>query len=222
MITPTTTASPPAPPTPHRMTFEEYLAFTPESGLAEWIDGEVIVQMTATLEHQQLVQFLSSLLGLFAQIFKLGRVHTAPYAMRAKPEGPGREPDVMFVAAENLRRLGSKYLDGPADLAIEIVSDDSVARDRADKFYEYEEAGVREYWIIDPRPGKQRADFYVRDDKGRYRPVPIDDRGVYASTVLPNFWLQVDWLWATEPNPLTALAEIVGADKLIEALQGKN
>ena len=80
---------------------------------------------------------------------------------------------------------------------------------------------MREYWIIDPRPGKQRADFYVLDDKNHYRPVPIDANGVYTSTVLPNFWLQVEWLCADEPNPLTALAEIIGPDKLTAALQGK-
>ncbi len=35
-------------------------------------------------------------------------------------------------------------------------------------------AGVREYWILDPRPGYERADFYVLDEQGRYRPVPVD------------------------------------------------
>ena len=53
------------------------------------------------------------------------------------------------------------FLDGPADLVIEVISDDSVTRDRVEKFDEYLEAGVREYWVIDPRPGQQRALFYV-------------------------------------------------------------
>ncbi len=45
---------------------------------------------------------------------------------------------------------------GMADLVIEVVSDDSVARDRADKFYEYQTAGIQEYWIIDPHPIRKR------------------------------------------------------------------
>ena len=56
------------------------------------------------------------------------------------------------------------------------------------------------------------------DNRGVYQPVPVAD-GIYHSTVLPNFWLKVDWLWAEEPNPLAALAEVVGAEQLIKAVQ---
>jgi hypothetical protein len=102
-----------------------------------------------------------------------------------------------------------------------VISDDSVARDRADKFYEYQAAGVREYWILDSRPGRERADFYVLDEKGRYRPVPPDPDNRYYSTVLPGFWLHVDWVTATEPPAvLTALAQVVGPQKLLEAIEG--
>jgi hypothetical protein len=101
-----------------------------------------------------------------------------------------------------------------------VICDDSVARDRADKFYEYQEAGVREYWILDSRPGRERADFYVLDERGRYRPVPVDPDGRYHSTLLPGFWLQVDWITSAEPpTVLTALAQIVGRQKLMEAIE---
>jgi Uma2 family endonuclease len=103
---------------------------------------------------------------------------------------------------------------------VEVISDDSVARDRADKFYEYQEAGVREYWMLDSRPGRERADFYVLDEKGRYRPVRADSDGGYHSTVLPDFWLHMDWIISAEPPAvLTALAQIVGRQKLLEAIE---
>jgi hypothetical protein len=103
---------------------------------------------------------------------------------------------------------------------VEVISDDSVACDRADKFYEYQAAGVREYWILDPRPGRERTDFYVLDDRARYRPIPPDSDGHYHSTVLPGFWLQVDWVTSTEPpDVLAALAQIVGRQKLVEAIE---
>jgi Uma2 family endonuclease len=140
--------------------------------------------------------------------------------MRATPDGPAREPDLIFVAREHLDRLSQERLSGPADLVVEVISDDSVARDRADKFYEYQEAGVREYWILDSRPGRERTDFYVLDDRGRYRPVPPASDGRYHSTVLPGFWLQVDWVTSVEPPAvLTALAQIVGPQKLVEAIE---
>jgi Uma2 family endonuclease len=206
--------------TPLRMTYEEFLAWSDEDVHAEWVDGEVIVFMPPMDRHQDIVGFIHVLLRLFVDFFQLGKVRTAPFEMKVSPDSPAREPDLLFVARENLERLTEKRLVGPADLILEMISDDSVERDRVTKFCEYQEAGVREYWIIDPRPGKERADFFVLDDQGRYRPVLIGDDGIYRSTVIPGFWLRVDWLWAEElPDPQRTFAEIVGPSRLMEALR---
>jgi Uma2 family endonuclease len=202
-----------------RMSYEEFLAWADEDVHAEWVDGEVIVQMPPKEPHQRVVAFLVQLMGLFIQLFNLGRLLPAPFEMRAIPDGPAREPDLIFIAREHLDRLSPERLSGPADLVVEVISDDSVARDRADKFYEYQAAGVREYWILDSRPGRERADFYVLDNNARYRPVPQDADNRYHSTVLPGFWLQVDWVTSVEPPAvLTALAQIVGPQRLVEAI----
>lgn len=203
-----------------RMSYEEFLAWADEDVHAEWVDGEVIVFMPPKTVHQDVVTFLVALLRFFVQFFQLGQALTAPYEMKVDPDSPAREPDILFIARENLARLSEDRLEGPADLIVEVVSDDSVSRDRSDKFYEYQEAGVREYWVIDPRPGKERADFWVLDEQGRYRPVPVDEDGVYRSTVIPGFWLRVDWLWAEEmPDPLLTFAEIVGPSRVMDALR---
>ena len=205
---------------PLRMSYEEFLAWADEDVHAEWVNGEVIVQMPPKEPHQRVVAFLIQLMGLFIQLFQLGRLLPAPFEMRAIPDGSAREPDLIFVAREHLDRLSPERLSGPADLVVEVISDDSVARDRADKFYEYQAAGVREYWILDSRPGRERADFYVLDEKGRYRPVPPESDGRYHSTILPGFWLHVDWVAAAEPPAvLTALARVVGPQKLVEAIE---
>jgi Uma2 family endonuclease len=77
----------------------------------------------------------------------------------------GREPDLLFVAQTNLERLKETYLDGPADLVVEIVSPEGVGRDRGVKFYEYAQGGVPEYWLIDPQT--EWAEFY-RLEEGHY------------------------------------------------------
>jgi Uma2 family endonuclease len=201
------------------MSYEEFLAWADEDVHAEWVNGEVIIQMPPKEPHQRVVAFLMSLMTLFIQLYNLGRLLPAPFEMRVFPDGAAREPDLLFIAREHLGRLSPERLSGPADLVVEVISDDSVARDRADKFYEYQEAGIREYWILDSRPGRERADFYVLGDKGRYRPVPPEADGRYHSTVLPGFWLEVDWVTAAEPPAvLTALAQIVGPQKLLEAI----
>jgi hypothetical protein len=85
-----------------------------------------------------------------------------------------------------------------------------VTEDRVHKFTEYEQADVREYWLIDPRPHQQQVDFYVLGEDQSYHPAPIDDDGIYHSTVIPNFWFNIEWLWQEElPNPQLALAEIM-------------
>lgn len=201
-----------------RMSYDEWLDWDYEGGLTEWIDGEVHIYMPATRTHQRLVEFLDRVLGLFVELMGLGIVKLAPYSMRAIPDGNGREPDVMFVATEHLDRLREKELVGPADLVVEIISDDSVERDRDKKFTEYEQGGVREYWIFDPRPKRLRADFYVLNEMGRFQPVPVGTDGIYHATVLQNFWLKVEWLWDEKVIPLRVLAQIVGKETVLANL----
>ncbi|MBM3226962.1 MAG: Uma2 family endonuclease [Candidatus Tectomicrobia bacterium] len=201
------------------MTYEEYLAWADEDGHTEWVNGAVIIHMPPKHAHQVTVAFLLHLLRQFIELFQLGQLLPAPFEMRAVAGGPAREPDLLFVAQAHLSRLSEARLSGPADLVVEVVSDDSVARDRADKFDEYQAAGIPEYWIIDSRPGHTRVDFYVLDPTGRYRPVPVDSDGRYRSTMLPGLWVQAEWLMAAEPPAvLQALAQIVGPHKLLEAI----
>jgi Uma2 family endonuclease len=178
---------------------------------AEWVDGAVIVFMPAREYHQNALGFLHFLLLLFARLFGVGRVLVAPFEMKLRHGRSYREPDILFIAQENLERLSEERLDGPADLVVEIVSDDSVRRDREDKFKEYEAAGIREYWIVDPRPDKQRADFFWLNENGRYELFATEEDERVESRLLAGFWLRPDWLWqAGELDPLTAFAEMAG------------
>jgi Uma2 family endonuclease len=182
------------------MTYQEFLNWEPEGGLTEWIDGEGVQYMAASEIHQNLIGFLLALLRFFVDANKLGKVYTGPYTMRAKPDGNAREPDIFVVLRDNPGRLAEKALEGAADIVIEVVSDDSVYRDRVEKFDEYEAAGVREYWLIDPRPNRKRADFFLLDATGRYQSVPVGAENIFRSSVLPGFWLKVDWLWTEDAN----------------------
>jgi Uma2 family endonuclease len=206
-----------ATPAPLRMSYEEFLSWE-HTGIAEWENGEVF-QMSVKRTHQDVINFLNALMRLFVKLLDLGSVNTAPYVMRSKPDGAGREPDLMFIARANAARYTADQLEGPADLIVEVISEESVSRDRVTKFDEYEDIGVREYWIIDSRPERQRADFYVLNDKGRYRPVPIADDNTYHSTVLPGFWINIDWLWEQDADVLSALAQIVGPEQVVRALK---
>ena len=57
-----------------------------------------------------------SLMTLFIQLYNLGRLLPAPFEMRVFPDGPAREPDLIFISREHLDRLSQERLSGPADL----------------------------------------------------------------------------------------------------------
>jgi len=190
-------------PRPHRMSYEEFLAWADEDTLAEWVNGEVVKYTPASLAHQRILTFLAQVMGAYVESKELGLVIPAPFQMKLSKSG--REPDLMFVAVEHLDRLRETHLEGPADLVVEILSPESMARDRGEKFYEYAEAGIPEYWLIDPE-GEQ-AEFYVLGRPGRYRLEMAGSEGIYRSSVIPSFWLKIEWLWKT-PRVLDALREL--------------
>lgn len=193
-----------------RMSYEAYLDFAGETQIAEWVDGEVITYMPPIEMHQDVVGFLYALMRSFVTYLQLGRVFVAPFEVKLWPDGPSREPDVLFIGADKLPNLTVKRFNGAPDLVIEVLSASSVTEDRVRKFKEYEQAGVREYWIADPRPFQQQADFFVRGDEGVFVAAAVDENGRYHSHVLPHLWLDLRRLQQDPlPNPQFAFADIM-------------
>ncbi|MBI4584831.1 MAG: Uma2 family endonuclease [Planctomycetes bacterium] len=207
------------PDQPLKMTYEEFLNWADEDTLAEWVDGGVIMTSPASKRHQKTGSFVGQMVDQYVRHKKLGEVLFPPFQMKLLRTG--RDPDLIFVANENLSRLKENYLDGPADLALEIVSKESAGRDRGDKFYEYEEAGIPEYWLIDPMV--KRAEFYRLSPESRYFLAPVDSQGIYRSAKLAGFWLKLDWLWQDPPPAVEdVLLEVAGesyARALIDKLR---
>ncbi|MGH2531027.1 MAG: Uma2 family endonuclease [Thermomicrobiales bacterium] len=192
-----------------RMTYDEFLAWAGEETRAEWVDGEVIVLEMPNTIHQRIIVLLVRLLSQYADVLGLGEVMVAPFEMRLIPVRSSREPDIMFVARDHLDRITEVRLDGPADLVIEVISPDCVTRDKRDKLLEYQQAGIPEYWMVDPRERHRTVEPFALSDRGVYQPIPSDKRGRLNSTVLPGFWLDPAWLWQNPlPDPLRLLATI--------------
>ena len=189
-----------------KMTFEEFLTWSSEHTMAEWIDGEAHVMSPAPKQHQRIGSFLEKTLGLFVEVRELGEVFRAPFVMRTQESMPGREPDLLFVSRERAHLIEKTYLNGAADLVVEIVSPESIGRDRGDKFVEYERAGVREYWLLDYE--RESPEFYELGSDGRYRLDQLGPDGVYESKVISGFRLRLGWLWQDPPPTLEALREL--------------
>ncbi len=172
-------------------------------GKYEWVNGSLVeMAPPPSGEHGREMFFLAKLLDAYAEHHDLGIVYTDSFAERLGENV--RIPDVAFFKKENMKRIKPTHSEGGADLVVEIVSPDSGARDRGEKFDEYEAAGIEEYWIVDP--GRRHAAFY-RLGEGVYQAVLPDAEGRVHSSALPGFFLRVVWLW-DRPKLVDAMRDL--------------
>jgi len=148
----------------------DYFALPDTNRYIELSEGELIMPPHPTRSHQRAVEELFVRLRTFVQENKLGEAHVAPLPVRLWP-GKIREPDVFFVAREHSDRIGEQFL-GVPDLVMEVTSSGTRRTDRVEKLVEYAQAGVKEYWIVDPEAQtievfELQQDAYVLLDKWR-------------------------------------------------------
>lgn len=172
--------------------FEDFL--TRFDGQAvEWVQGKVIAMSPVSIEYIAVTRFLISLLDYFLAVTQLGEVYCEPMTMQPRPGVPARSPDIQVVLQVNKQIVQRNLVAGPADLVIEVVLPESHRRDRVEKFFEYEQGGIPEYWIIDPV--RREVLFYWRNAEGLYEPVEPDEQRLYRSRVLPRLQLSADIFW---------------------------
>jgi Uma2 family endonuclease len=144
-------------------------------------------------QHDQITDYLRDLFKAYFSLKPVGKVVAAPFVMRLDATESRREPDLQVILDTNPGDLTDTAMIGPADLCIEVVSEESVARDHGEKFAEYEKAGVREYWIVDPL--REACRFNRLNEAGVYIPVQVGPDSLYETPLLPGFRLDVATLW---------------------------
>lgn len=137
-------------PQPHITTLEQYEAL-PEDARAEVFDGQIYYMASPSQDHQTISIELSTMLNVYLKR-KNGpcRVFHAPFDVKLN-DAPLTivQPDLMIICDKE--KLDGKRCNGAPDLIIEIVSPGNPSDDYIRKLYYYKNAGVREYWIVDPR-----------------------------------------------------------------------
>ncbi len=165
----------------------------------EWVKGELFKITPVSLRHDQIVGYLRSLFEAYFTLKTSGIVVSAPFVMQVDATQSRREPDLQIILNDNDGNLTDTAMIGPADICIEVVSPESVARDHGEKFAEYEKGGVKEYWIVDHIHKSCR--FNRLNEEGLYTTTQIGLEGTYEPPLLPGLKLNVSTLWReTLPN----------------------
>jgi Uma2 family endonuclease len=159
----------------------------------EWVRGVVIEMSPVSGRHDELTAYFRYLLDTYFAFNPIGRLRSAPFVMRLETGESFREPDIQVILDTNPGELTETAMIGPADICIEVVSPESAKRDYGDKFVEYEQAGVREYWLVDPL--RQVCHFYRLQEPGLYAPIPLTETDAYTTPLLPRLVLEVPALW---------------------------
>ena len=149
--------------------------------LIELDKGQLELLAMPTELHQLIAFYLCAALRAPVAGKPRGLALMLPFRIRVS-ESSFREPDVMFMLNQHLHRRHSKYWEG-ADLVIEVVSEDDPNRDLHTKRLEYAQAGISEYWIVDPR---ERSIRVLTLDAGatHYREASCSKDGEMACSVL--------------------------------------
>ncbi len=180
-----------------RMSYEDYLRWHDiEGNLGEWIDGEVVRFQPPDQRHQEVAGFLLMLLKIFVDARNFGRVLLAPFELRLGETRSSREPDILYLAQDHADLNDGQRWYG-ADLVVEIVSDESVQRDRRDKWSQYAAAGIPEVWIVNLRA--RQIERYTAPEGDRYTQDAVAERGqTLTSIVLPELSVAVSTIlrWA--------------------------
>lgn len=181
-----------------KITFSEYLNYEDNTdNRYELVDGELVVMNPPAKRHFNITRFLVRLFedeslrqGLDIEVFTGIGVRTGLNSSRI--------PDVSLVDGSQWRNLSddaSAVIEAPLLLAVEVVSpgEEQIKRDYIEKVAEYQNAGVSEYWIVDPI--EQKITVMVLE-KGSYGKTVFAGDDAISSATFPELNVKVSEVFA--------------------------
>ncbi|MEZ4685639.1 MAG: Uma2 family endonuclease [Bacteroidia bacterium] len=172
---------------------EEYYALIHENVKAEFINGEIIYNAPVRRRHWRISGKLYRLLGDFVEKNTLGELGVEKVMIELTRNN--YEPDICFFKKEKAQNFTDDQMLFPApDFVVEIISKSAEKIDRGVKFIDYAQHGVQEYWLIDPE--KETLEQYVLEEEAFQLLTKLNKKGEVSSTVIEDFSLGIESLWA--------------------------
>ncbi|GHV23112.1 hypothetical protein FACS189494_10810 [Spirochaetia bacterium] len=173
----------------------------PEDYRAEIIDGEICEMPTPSRKHQGISMELEGILWTFLKSHPIGKIYHAPFGVRLNPKSDYSddvvlEPDIAVVC--DLSKLDDRSCNGAPDMVVEILSPSTASKDMVLKFRKYAEAGVREYWIINPDQKTIQVCTLEKDgdSAGRYVVSAFDENESVPVNILPGLEINLRDIFA--------------------------
>lgn len=179
-----------------KLTYDDLQQFPDDLLRREIIDGELFVSAAPNVRHQEILGRLYFAFRAFLDAHPdLGRVFFAPLDVVFSMHDVV-EPDLVFVAADQLGILNEKNATGSPALVVEVLSPSTRRTDERPKRQLFERAGVREYWIVDPELDLIKV--FRRADDGtlpRVSELTADAKDTLASPLIPGLEIALDHLF---------------------------
>ena len=135
----------------------------PEGTLCQLINNNIVMSPSPTDVHQLILGDIYFEMKDVIKKKKLGQLRIAPYDVHFSSRNI-YQPDIVFIANENLHSIQSKGLVGVPDIVVEILSPSTSHFDEGDKRDIYEQYGVKEYFIVDPTNKKVTTLFLTGNE----------------------------------------------------------
>ena len=171
-------------------TYEDYALLPDDGKRYEVIRGELYMSAAPRPSHQRVITRLSYYLEGFLEDSDIGTAFVAPIDV-ILPEklGDPVQPDIVVIRRESLHIIDELNIQGAPDLVVEALSPSNPAHDRKLKYDLYAEAGVKEYWIIDPY--SRTVEIYVLRGGTYGQQGKRSDGEVASSVILDGFAVSV-------------------------------
>jgi Uma2 family endonuclease len=172
-------------------TYEDYARLPDNGRRYEVIGGKLYMSPAPSTGHQELILALAATLRRHVIEFDLGKIYISPIDVILPDLANPVQPDILFIAKERLEMVEENFIAGIPELIVEVLSPGNAAHDRRTKYNLYMEAGVQEYWIVDPEACL--ADIYTLYEENHYLPhAHIERGGVIQSKLLPDLSIPLD------------------------------
>ncbi|MFQ5602663.1 MAG: Uma2 family endonuclease [bacterium] len=175
-------------------TYQDYIDLPQDDKRYEILNGELNMVPAPSTYHQDVSGNLEFAIRKFLEANPLGKFYDAPVDVVLSEEIV-IQPDLLFIRYENSKIITEKNISGALDLVVEILSPASAYYDLIEKKEIYEQFGVQEYWIVDPK--KQWVEIYENSKNKFELDQRLEKTGTLKSPLFESFQISLPEIFDT-------------------------